>query len=533
MSLLERSRSGPAVGAAAAEQRTEQRAAKAGDSGGRSRSVPRPRLPSLLLRWKLTIFFGAVVALMLGSFSLLFYWYLDNSLTRDIHQSSLDKADQVVDGLRRAIDVEQAVIRGPFVTSAEVSLLQRWGSLETIAGDWLLQGVAVRLYDASGRLVDSNDASLDHKLSAPERIPIDYSGLVQAARSGQAHRQTLATRDLGAYYSIGQPVMLNGRPWAVVEVLTPLETNRHTLERLRRVLALGTLIATAMSLFVGAAFSEAALRPIAALTRTARRIHDEQDLSQRVPDEGARDELGRLAATVNAMLDQIEGMFDRQRRFLSDVSHELRTPLTTIRGEAELMQYTGRMDPEALGAIQSEAERMSRLVEDLLMLARNEEQSAMAQEPVDLSSLLREVGRQARVLGAEHHAIELDAPEGPTWVRGDRDRLKQLVLNLVGNALSHTPEGTTIRLSLDRQADRARLRVADDGPGIPAEDLPFLFDRFYRVDKARHRASGGAGLGLAIVQAVARAHGGKVEVDSRPGAGTAFTVGLPLTAAAG
>ncbi|MCB0215957.1 MAG: HAMP domain-containing protein [Caldilineae bacterium] len=492
-------------------------------------AAPRLRLhrPALLIRWKLTIFFSVVVALMLSSFSLFFYWYFSGSVMRDIDRSSRDRAKQVVDSLQRAIDTERVVIRGPFLTPAEASLLQRLGSLDAIAGDWLLSGVAVRLYDANGHVVDSNDASLGQRLTAKSRMPIDY-GLLQAANAGQPHRVTLVTSDLGAYYSYSQPVFLRQRLWAVVEILSPLAASEASLERLGRLLFLGTLLATAMSVLIGAAISEAALRPIDAITRTARRIQDKRDLSQRVPADGPPDELGRLASTINTMLDQIEGMFDRQRRFLSDVSHELRTPLTTIRGEAELMERTGRMDPEGLAAIRGEAERMTRMVGDLLMLARSDEESALERRPVDLSALMAELGRQAQLLGGEHHRLQVEAEPGLSVI-GDRDRLKQLVLNLLGNAMTHTPAGTTVRLALRRTPEGALIEVADDGPGIPAEDQPFLFDRFYRVDKARHRASGGTGLGLAIVQAVARAHDGRVAVVSTAGHGTAFRVTLPLT----
>jgi heavy metal sensor kinase len=482
----------------------------------------RPQRRALLLRWKLAFFYSTVLALMLSTFSLVVYWYMSSSLLGDIDRASAARATDVVAALETGFSVNRAFSQGLFNNRAEIAYLQRLTSIEELTGPWELQGIGVRIYHATGRMVlASNEVWKDRN-----RVPVDYS-LVHEASRGKIHRVSLTTRDLGTFYSYSLPVFLNDQPWAVVEILSPLAQYNQTLGRLRQLLVLGTLLATALALFTGAALAEAALRPIDGIERTARRIYEKRDLSQRVPEGGARDELGRLSSTINSMLDQIEGMFDRQRRFLSDVSHELRTPLTTVRGEAELMVRAGQLDSEGLSAICSESERMARMVEDLLLLARTDEAAAMERLPVDLSALLQDVGRQVQLLGSEHHRVEVEAAPD-LQMQGDRDRLKQLVLNLAGNALSHTPDGSTIQLRLEQRGSEALIEIIDDGPGIPPEDLPYLFDRFYRVDKARSRASGGTGLGLAIVQSIARAHEGSVEVRSTLGQGTRFSVRLPL-----
>ncbi|MBI3361894.1 MAG: sensor histidine kinase, partial [Chloroflexi bacterium] len=256
------------------------------------------------------------------------------------------------------------------------------------------------------------------------------------------------------------------------------------------------------------------------------------DLSRRIDLPGPpNDEIVRLSAAFNESLERLERLFNAQRRFVADVSHELRTPLTAILGNVDLLRRIGADDRDSLDAIQSEAERMSRLVGDLLLLAQAEAGTLpVAREPVELDTLLLEVYRQMRVLALDG-GIEMQiAEEDQARVLGDRDRLKQLLINLLSNALKYTPQGGRVTLGLARVNNWARLTVSDTGPGIPAEDLSRIFERFYRVDKARNRAQGGAGLGLAIAQRIARMHGGRIEVASEgvPGRGSTFSVWLPL-----
>jgi signal transduction histidine kinase len=253
------------------------------------------------------------------------------------------------------------------------------------------------------------------------------------------------------------------------------------------------------------------------------------DLSRRIPMDGApQDEVGRLGMAFNESLERLERLFNAQRRFLADVSHELRTPLTAIRGNVDLLRRMGGADPTSLDAIQSEAERMSRLVGDLLLLAQADSGNLpLARDRVELDTLLLEVFREAQMLAAGVHVSigEIDQ----AVVIGDRDRLKQLLLNLVSNAVTYTPEGGRVTLGLARVNEFARIAVSDTGVGIPPDELPHIFDRFYRVDKARSRLMGGAGLGLSIAQRIAHLHGGRLEAMSEgEGKGTTFCVWLPL-----
>jgi len=242
------------------------------------------------------------------------------------------------------------------------------------------------------------------------------------------------------------------------------------------------------------------------------------------------DEVDRLAITFNEMLQRLENLFSTQQRFLADVSHELRTPLTIIRGNLALLkQGDPAANEETLRTIDAESERMSRLLADLLLLAQSDAGASVSNRtPVELDTLLLDVYRQARVMAAARDGqlkITL-GEEDQALVEGDPDRLKQLLLNLVDNAIKYTPSGE-VKLSLIKHDGQVGLRVADTGMGIPTEDLPHIFERFYRVDKARSREKGGTGLGLSIADWIAKAHGGFIQVESQPGKGSTFTIWLP------
>jgi signal transduction histidine kinase len=227
-------------------------------------------------------------------------------------------------------------------------------------------------------------------------------------------------------------------------------------------------------------------------------------------------------------MERLENLFEAQRRFLADISHELRTPLTAIRGNVDLMRRMGKVDEESLQAITSEGERMTRMVQDLLLLARAETGNLpLAQEVVELDTLLLEAFQQAKMMAGDRLEVRL-GKEDQVRVLGDRDRLKQVVLNLVANAMEHTPKDGTVTLGVSADGNWARLSVSDTGPGIPEEQQALIFDRFYRGDPSRKRSKeGGAGLGLSIADWITRRHNGRIELSSEVGRGTTFYVYLP------
>lgn len=283
------------------------------------------------------------------------------------------------------------------------------------------------------------------------------------------------------------------------------------------------------SLFLAVLLTPSSFKPLEDMADVARQITNADDLSRRVPYTDRGDEVGVLARAFNQLLERLESLFLTQQRLLADVSHELRTPLTAIRGNVDLMRRMGEADLESLKTIQEEAERMSRLVGDLLLLARVDAGGLpLERNKVELDAVFFEVYRQVNLLDKTVDVLVVEIDQ--VCVIGDADRLKQLLWNLIGNALKYTPAGGQVKMSLSKAEGWARLSVEDSGVGIPPEDLPYIFDRFYRVDKARNRQQGGAGLGLAIAQWIAKAHGGHIEVESTMGEGTTFHVLLPLAA---
>jgi two-component system OmpR family sensor kinase len=279
------------------------------------------------------------------------------------------------------------------------------------------------------------------------------------------------------------------------------------------------------------------LRPLEAISTTAAAIAG-GELSRRIERADDRTEVGRLGMSLNAMLAQIESAFKAReaserklRRFVADASHELRTPLAAVRAYAELFTRGAASRPDDLArsmtGITRESERMSLLVDDLLLLARLDEGRPLEREQVELDEVVGEAVETARTLDPER-PLELELQ--PAAVIGDRDRLRQIVDNLLANVRAHTAPQTPVRVSIERVNGSARVTVADSGAGIPAEQAEHVFERFYRTDASRTRTSGGVGLGLSIVAAVAQAHGGSVAVDSAVGNGASFSIDLPLAA---
>jgi two-component system OmpR family sensor kinase len=327
-----------------------------------------------------------------------------------------------------------------------------------------------------------------------------------------------------------------------VVVAAPLDETERTVSRLVRIelFVLGAVLAALAALAWWVV--KVGLRPLERMGETAHAIA-EGDLARRVEPDDDRTEVGRLGHSLNAMLHQIEVAFDertqsedRLRRFVADVSHELRTPLTSIRGYAELFRRGAADRPEDLATsmrrIEEEAARLGVLVDDLLLLARLDQGRPLEHQPVDLARIARDAAADARAAQPDREVTVVgDGDGGALVITGDDGRLRQAVQNLVGNALAHTPAGSPVEIRLAQQNGHALLEVADHGPGLDPGHAAHVFERFYRVDESRSRsAGGGTGLGLSIVAAVAEAHGGRAEVDPRPGQGAVFRLVLPAFA---
>jgi signal transduction histidine kinase len=268
------------------------------------------------------------------------------------------------------------------------------------------------------------------------------------------------------------------------------------------------------------------LRPVRELTSTARRITG-SDLSARIPVEG-RDELAELGGTFNDMVQRLEDGITSRRRFLDDVAHELRTPITIARGHLEVLGDDPAERAETVAIVTDELDRMSRYVSDLLVLAKAEQPDFLSPAPIDLGELALDLLARLPGLAPRRWVLDAAPPVGIVTVVADRERLEQAVLNLASNAVQHTDDGAEIGLDIGATGQEAWLAVRDTGPGVDAAVAETLFDRYARGATSRTTRPDGAGIGLSIVDAIARAHGGRASLTSTPGAGATFTVTVPL-----
>jgi two-component system OmpR family sensor kinase len=453
------------------------------------------------IRTRLTLWYTAVLTVFIVAFGAVVYAVLAFNLVGGLDRTLRETAGQIIATARVRTFSDIPVIAIP--------------ELDVFGSNVYIQ------------VVNASDEQVVRKSGNLQRfsLTLDETGLGLVEKSHQPVTRNVRTggADLRV---LTIPLTVETQVLGYLQVAILREQVDRALGLLLVVLAAGGLAAIVASAVVGRLLAGRALEPIDTITQTAFAISRADDLDKRIPQVGPQDEVGRLARTFNIMLDRLEGLFRGQQRFIADISHELRTPLTTIRGNLDLMRRMGSFDQASLDAMQAETERMTRMVGDLLLLAQADAGQPIRRERVELDTLMLEVFRQMRPL-AENIELSI-GEEDQASVLGDADRLKQLLINLVDNAIKYTPNSGRVTLGLRRVESQAVLTVADTGIGIPEQDLPHIFERFYRVGKARSRAAGGSGLGLSIVQWIVQAHNGKISVTSQPGQGTTFTVWLPL-----
>ncbi|MBC7876845.1 MAG: HAMP domain-containing protein [Anaerolineales bacterium] len=326
------------------------------------------------------------------------------------------------------------------------------------------------------------------------------------------------------------PLIVGDRIIGTLQVGASLGVVDATRSKLLSIMAGIAIVAVLVAMIGSWVVLGRALSPLEAITETVDQINRADDLSRRIPyQEQNEDEIGDLVVSFNQTLERLESLFTSQQRFLADVSHELRTPLTVIKGNVDLIRRMKQADEESLHSIDQEARRLTRLVGGLLMLAQAESgKLTLVLKPVELDLLLTEVFTEMRVLSGNKVNVHLNEID-QVMVNGDRDRLKQVFLNLIANAIQYTPQGGDVFLSMTKIGDQARIIIRDTGRGIPAEDLPHIFDRFYRAEKSRTRSTtSGFGLGLSIANWIVEHHGGQIKVESKEGKGTTFVIWLSL-----
>jgi two-component system, OmpR family, sensor kinase len=473
------------------------------------------------IRFRLTAWYALLLVLVMVILGVSLNTLLERELRQDVDQTIKTTATKINSQAEL-----QANVFGQPVVALDPGTLASFPSL-------LIQAV-----NANNQIDFSTQNLLDSKGSY-KQLP------APAVKAGETDPVfTTAELDGVPIRMIHYPVVLSdGTTFGAINVGEPLLQLNQTLDHLRNLLLIAGLAGVLLAAVGGWFLAGRALRPVDKITETAAAIAagagSEHSLSTRLDVPPTGDELARLAATFNRMLDRIQLAFTAQRRFIADASHELRTPLTAIRGNLDVLNRQANAESEspnsdfldALADLRRESSRMGRLLEDLLILARSDaapDLDALRLQPCRLDELAGEVLRTAGSLANGQH-MELYAPV-PVTMLGDPDRLQQLMLVLVDNALLHTPADGKVTLAIQRTERSAIISVSDTGAGIAPEHLPHLFDRFYRVDNARARESGGTGLGLAIAKAITDAHQGEISVSSEIGKGTTFTVKLPIGA---
>lgn len=402
----------------------------------------------------------------------------------------------------------------------------------------ILPNVGIRLYDTTGELLIASPNAVQAPAVNPLVLlnePSSHTGdvllsLLPSYSGVDTHHGTFAlmTDAEGHRWRFFVVSINKGQQYFVADSsLREVDASVASLREVIPLLAVGGL---AITLVIGALVAERALHPIILLTETARTIARSRLLNKRVPVGARRDELGELASTFNEMLANLEQAALTQQRFVADASHELRTPLTAIQANLELLARAQKLSPEAQQHAADEAlrevYRLSRLVADLLALAHADAGATLHRHPIDLDVVVLETLRSIQPL-TKGHKIVLE-PFEVARVEGDGDRLKQLLFNLLDNALKYTPTGGRLRIGVQSNEKIVQLVVEDTGIGISAEELPNIFTRFYRADRVRSGNRAGTGLGLSIAQWIVTQHQGKIQIDSRPGQGTTVTVALPL-----
>ena len=456
------------------------------------------------VRTRLTLWYGGVLALSLIAFAFLIY-YAAAAIFHERQDESL---------LSTALTVASAYVE----EFAEVHSVAEAG--QVVLGELTFPNRYVQLTDVEGRAIASS-----RNLSGTV-ISIPSPALSEARQRGSAFATVNGLR-------VTVVPLSSDKQLGFATVAEPLSVIDEGLRRLRRDFLGGVPVVLLLASAGGYFLARKSLSPIASMNRQTQRISAES-LSSRLDVANPRDELGRLATTINDLLTRLENSFQERQRFIADASHELRTPLSVLRGETEVALGKPRTVDEyqeSLSLIKDEAERLSRIVEDLFLLARQpiEATATSIREPMTLNNAVRDCARAAEVL-AKQKGIRLKTQNHiePIVINGDEELIKRMILNLLDNAVKYTPERGEISVALVRKNGNVEIVVRDTGIGIPQSAQQQVFDRFYRVDKTRSRELGGAGLGLSIVAWIVAAHGGKIGIDSTPGVGSTFTVELPL-----
>ncbi len=459
----------------------------------------------LSIRTRLTAWYSAVLAASLCMFGAVAYFAMSGSIRATVDSGLRARLEGVREVIQETTPEGLAAIKEEL---GEFSDVQAGGGLLWIS-------------DANGNLIYNSFGG--KQPGEPARRMAASIPFYEKIRGEQ-------------FRVLSQPVEAAGSRYQV-QIAVSTESFDRALDRFRLVLCLSAPLFLAVAALGGYWMSRRALAPVDEITRTARSI-SAQNLSRRLLVPQTADELERLSATLNEMLERLEAAFRKVAQFTADASHELRTPVAVMRTSAELALRKPRSESEYREAIQQilrEAENTTRLIENLMLLTRADlGEATLSLERTNAAECLERASRKGSILAeAKQVAFSERVPEKPVWIPGDSSSLERLFLILLDNAVKYTPAGGCIDVNLRSQDGFAIAEIRDTGIGIAAEDLPRIFDRFYRADRARSRESGGTGLGLAIGRWIVEAHRGEIRVESEPAKGSRFEVRLPLSSEGG
>jgi heavy metal sensor kinase len=463
------------------------------------------------LRFRMTLWYAGLLATALLMFGSTVYLGLERHLNREMNESLVRQARTIGDEVLVAV-----AARGPQFAVTEID-----ESYEPEVNARFIR-------------VTHEDGSLLYRSSSPRDGSFDATQIDAAGgRDREGYKPRMVDAGGRQLVMQGLHYETSSREKFLIETGAPYQLIAAQLRSARLAFALGIPVFLVAAAAGGLILVRNSLRPLREITEQAERISSE-NLSQRLPVAHTGDEVERLALSLNRMIERLEESIQHISRFSADVSHELRTPLTILRGELETIAQQRFRDAESLEMIGNsleEIDRLARIVDQLLIISRLDAgQAGMERERVNLAELATSTAEQMRLLADEKKIAMRFSVEPTVNVAGDRLRLKQVLVNLLDNAIKYTGETGTIELIVREESGRALLGVADNGIGIASAEQPYVFDRFYRTDKARTRATGGAGLGLSIVKAIVVAHEGRVSVASVEGKGTTLWVELPMCA---
>jgi len=460
------------------------------------------------IRSKLTAWYVLLLGVILVLFSILLFFFLSKRLYESV-DNSLTVSARIV---ARSTQINNS--RTPFP------------GLDLFFDQFMGFGTnkSYKIYDGSG-----NIGSLSKNFDGSQ-FPLTQRAYSAALKGGTSY-ETFLISDDHPIRVITMPVLKGAKLANLVQVGTSLKVVVDTLKNLQIILLTAVPAVLLLTALIGRFIARRALKPVAKITQTAKDIGSGANLSQRIPVSEVKDEIGQLALTFNSMMDRLESSFTQMRQFSSDASHELRTPLTVLKGQSELALGKERQPEEYQEVISSnleEVQYMSKVLEDLFLLSKSDEnQIALDFESVDLKSLVEEVCKHAEIIAAEKNIKIVIAYLEPVQVYGDPVRLRQMIWNVVVNGIKYTQHDGEVKISVQDKGDGVLIIIQDNGIGISEEDLPLVFNRFYRVDKARSRQEGGTGLGLSICKFIVGAHKGNINLESKLGEGTKFKITLP------